>query len=73
MYRLKRLATVFGAIALLLGGAIAASVPAQATPAGFLIRSDLNGKCLDIQGANPNNSAAVIMYTCHGGANQRWY
>jgi len=41
--------------------------------APFIIRSYLNGKCLDIQGANRNNGAHVIMWDCHGRANQQWY
>jgi poly(3-hydroxybutyrate) depolymerase len=31
-----------------------------------------NGLCLDINGAATANSTAVIVWGCHGGANQRW-
>ena len=51
--------------------------PEEATPIaanpGFLIRSDLNNKCLDILGINAENGAHVGMWDCWGGANQRWY
>jgi hypothetical protein len=40
---------------------------------GFLIRSDLNNKCLDILGIDAANGAHVGMWDCWGGANQRWY
>ncbi len=39
----------------------------------FELRSYLNYDCLDIKGANTANGAQVIMWGCHGGANQRWY
>lgn len=38
------------------------------------IRSELNRKCLDVQGGNKGgkNGQNVIMHTCHGDHNQRW-
>ena len=36
------------------------------------IKSELNGFCLDVEGANPNNGANVIMWPCHGEDNQKW-
>lgn len=38
------------------------------------IRSDLNGKCLDVKGAlkGGKNGQNVFMWDCHGGRNQRW-
>jgi len=39
----------------------------------FTIRSSLNNRCLDITGFNPNNGAKIIMWDCHGAANQRWH
>jgi uncharacterized protein (DUF1800 family) len=31
-----------------------------------------SGKCLDVSGASVEDSAPVIQWTCHGGANQQW-
>jgi Ricin-type beta-trefoil lectin domain-like/Protein of unknown function (DUF1800) len=31
-----------------------------------------SGKCLDVSGGSVDDSAAVIQWTCHGGANQHW-
>ncbi|MGV9942849.1 RICIN domain-containing protein [Streptomyces sp. NPDC003401] len=36
------------------------------------VRSRASGECLDVNGASTANSAAVITYTCNGGANQQW-
>jgi hypothetical protein len=51
---------------------IAAQPSPDAAPLGEL-RSELNNKCLDIAGVDPNSGAHVIMWDCWGGANQRWY
>jgi hypothetical protein len=48
------------------------AMPVVANP-GFLIRSDLNNKCLEILGIDASNGAHVGMWDCWGGANQRWY
>ncbi len=32
----------------------------------------LAGKCLDVEQADPSDGSAVILYDCHGGANQVW-
>lgn len=32
----------------------------------------INGRCVDIQFVNPNDSAALILHDCHGGINQRF-
>lgn len=32
----------------------------------------LAGKCLDVAGANPANGTPIILWDCHGEANQRW-
>ncbi|MCP3963714.1 MAG: hypothetical protein GY719_38245 [bacterium] len=34
--------------------------------------SGLDGKCLDIEGADPADSTSVNLFRCHGGENQRW-
>ena len=47
------------------------AIPGVENP-GFLIRSDLNNKCLDILGIDPNNGAHVGMWDCWGGAKQHW-
>jgi len=31
-----------------------------------------SGKCLGVEGGNTADSAAVILFTCHGGDNQKW-
>ena len=31
-----------------------------------------SGKCLDVSGASTEDGAAIIQWTCHGGANQQW-
>ncbi|MFD9394495.1 RICIN domain-containing protein [Streptomyces sp. NPDC060000] len=36
------------------------------------IKARASGECLDVNGASTANSAAVITYTCNGGANQQW-
>ncbi|HVK26682.1 MAG TPA: ThuA domain-containing protein [Actinokineospora sp.] len=30
------------------------------------------GKCVDVSGGSSTDGAALVMWTCHGGANQRW-
>ncbi len=39
---------------------------------GDTITSQLNDKCLDIEGGNTSDGANVLMWTCHGGDNQKW-
>ena len=31
------------------------------------------GKCLDVYNFDQANGARIVQWTCHGGANQRWY
>ncbi|MFI7575298.1 ricin-type beta-trefoil lectin domain protein [Micromonospora sp. NPDC049497] len=31
-----------------------------------------SGLCLDVAGAATSNTARVLLWTCHGAANQRW-
>lgn len=42
------------------------------TARGMLIKSMLNGKCLDVSGFDKKNGANVAMWDCHGDLNQRW-
>lgn len=37
-----------------------------------LLRARATGECLDVSGASAADSAALITYTCNGGANQQW-
>jgi alpha-galactosidase len=63
-------------------GTISASVPAHGTVvyrisgggpySGFGVRGTGSGKCLDVYGNAVNNGAAVEIFSCHSGANQRW-
>jgi len=39
---------------------------------GTTITSAVNGACLDITGQSTNICAAVEVYSCNGGSNQRW-
>ncbi|OIJ96119.1 beta-xylosidase [Streptomyces sp. MUSC 14] len=36
------------------------------------IKARMTGECLDVSGASTADSAALITYTCNGGANQQW-
>jgi hypothetical protein len=31
-----------------------------------------SGKCLDDAGSNTTNGTQLVLYTCNGGANQKW-
>jgi streptogrisin C len=42
------------------------------TEAGDLV-SVLANKCVDIYGASDDSGASLIIWPCHGGANQKWY
>jgi len=39
----------------------------------FLIKSLMNGKCLDITESSSDPETPVVMYEPHGGDNQQWY
>uniref|UniRef100_UPI001AD837C6 acyltransferase domain-containing protein n=1 Tax=Streptomyces capitiformicae TaxID=2014920 RepID=UPI001AD837C6 len=43
----------------------------QAYPDGSL-RNPQSGKCLDVSGANSSDGTLVHLWSCHGGANQKW-
>jgi hypothetical protein len=30
-------------------------------------------KCVDIAGWSQNDGAGLLLWPCHGGANQKWY
>jgi type 1 glutamine amidotransferase len=51
----------------------AVAPPARAADAGRLLESQLApGKCLDVAGGSTAEGAPVILWPCHGGANQRF-
>ncbi|WP_088994617.1 RICIN domain-containing protein [Micromonospora echinaurantiaca] len=53
---------------------VAVQTPAQAFPSYYyIIRNELNGKCLDADATNGSNGTKVQLWDCHGGKNQRWY
>jgi endo-1,4-beta-xylanase len=59
------------------GGNQANPKPTTPNPTGNRLRNEASGRCLDVNGARPANAAAgngsaVIVWSCHGGANQRW-
>ncbi|MEU9014629.1 RICIN domain-containing protein [Streptomyces sp. NPDC048479] len=31
------------------------------------------GKCLDVPGASTTDGVQLVIWTCQGGANQRWF
>jgi hypothetical protein len=70
---------MLGVLALLVSFVATPSVSAaaRATDSGiaseFQIRSNMNGKCLDVLGLNNSNGARVGVWDCTGNANQRWY
>ncbi len=33
----------------------------------------LAGKCMDVKGGQLNDGAEVILWSCHGGVNQKWF
>jgi galactose oxidase len=45
---------------------------AQLTNTPISITAQHSGKCLDVYGASVADGAAVIQWSCHGGANQKW-
>ncbi|GLZ42073.1 hypothetical protein Acsp05_56970 [Actinokineospora sp. NBRC 105648] len=71
-------AFVFSAV--LAVGALLSAVPAGAdvreSPVPgvrYEVVVQSSDKCLDVSGANPDNGAQVIQWSCHGGPNQRWW
>lgn len=40
--------------------------------AGGTIRGTGSGRCLDITGSNSSDGTPVVLWDCHGGANQQW-
>jgi hypothetical protein len=42
------------------------------SPNDFMIVNRATGKCLDVNGWSADDGADVQLWTCHGGANQRW-
>ncbi len=39
----------------------------------YQIRHPASGKCLNSAGATPVNGAAIILYTCSGASNEKWW
>ena len=54
------------------GDSVAPLTAPVRAPAYYEILIRHSGKCVDVQGASRANSARVIQYTCHRGANQQW-
>lgn len=68
-------------------GTISASVPAHGTvvyrvsggtttnpptPTTFRLRSESSGRCLDVDNNNTANGTGMLIWDCHGGANQQF-
>ncbi|GAA0378493.1 hypothetical protein Acor_69680 [Acrocarpospora corrugata] len=52
---------------------MAAAGPQSGTPAQTVeIVGTQSGRCIDVSGGSNANGAAVHLWDCHGGANQRW-
>jgi endo-1,4-beta-xylanase len=41
-------------------------------PTGNRLRNEASGRCLDVNGASSANGAQMIVWDCHGGANQQF-
>ena len=41
-------------------------------PTTFRLRGESSGRCLDVTGATATNGTQLIVWDCHGGANQQW-
>ena len=80
--RMRLLLVAFlGAMALLVGTVGAAAMAVEngggttlgTQAAGNTIRSNMNGKCLEVLGYATHNGAASGMWDCYIGGNQLWY
>ncbi|TDC54797.1 hypothetical protein E1258_23415 [Micromonospora sp. KC207] len=69
--RLRHIALVM-AVAFVLPLAVAPAPAAANDYEPFYLRSDMNGKCLEVVGGAGNGSRAQ-MWDCWGGYNQQWY
>ena len=58
------------------GSGFTVSATVSATADGDTVNGSVTngqtGLCLDVNGAGTANGTAVIVWSCHGGANQRW-
>ncbi|MFF7989191.1 RICIN domain-containing protein [Kitasatospora xanthocidica] len=76
----RRLGSVAGALAIVVGGGLLAAAPASAAnwnpidTAGqaVQVRVAFNGKCLEVADWRTDDGAPVRQWTCTGGANQKW-
>lgn len=59
-------------IALGAGEAVRVAFDADTTTPTTLLVARHSGKCADVTSASSASGAAVVQYTCNGGANQRW-
>jgi len=44
----------------------------SAPPCRFFLKSDYDGKCLDVYAAQDEKQGNVYMHDCHGDRNQQW-
>jgi len=63
---------IFGLVAAALVALAPDAAVAQLTNTPVSITAQHSGKCLDVYAASVADGAAVIQWTCHGGANQQW-
>ncbi|MGX7693873.1 ricin-type beta-trefoil lectin domain protein [Gordonia polyisoprenivorans] len=55
-----------------IAGMVLANGPASATDSTFMVKSVLNGQCLDNSDAAARSGNRVLLYECHDGINQQW-
>ncbi|WP_027345221.1 PQQ-dependent sugar dehydrogenase [Hamadaea tsunoensis] len=61
---------VLAAVCLTLAASTATS--SHAAVNGYPVMGVGSGRCLDVYGASQRPGAGIIIFTCHGGANQAW-
>jgi glucose/arabinose dehydrogenase len=62
----------FAFLPALLAVAVLVAVPSTASAAAGPIKGEGSGRCMDVEGGSPNYATPVILWDCHGAANQDW-
>jgi hypothetical protein len=70
--RLRPALAVAGAVALTVAAAIALAPGANAAITSSTLVNPVSNKCLDVTGGSNANGTQVEIWTCSGGANQKW-
>jgi chitinase len=72
MGRTSRLSGIAAAALMVVAGVTIAATPAQAAFTGAPLLNKLSNTCLDVHGATSTAGNAVEIFTCNGGANQKF-